>query len=119
MKTLSNILWMIFGGLINSLLWALFGVLWCITIIGIPLGKQCFKFAKLTLAPFGKEVTYKGDTVSTVANVFWIILTGIPMAIENAACGLTLCCTIIGIPLGIQYFKIAKFAFAPFGMEIS
>jgi predicted AlkP superfamily pyrophosphatase or phosphodiesterase len=55
----------------------------------------------------------------TVANVFWIILTGIPMAIENATCGLTLCCTVIGIPLGLQYFKIAKLAFAPFGMEVS
>lgn len=118
MKTLSNILWMIFGGLLNSLLWTLLGCLWCISIIGIPLGKQCFKFARLTLAPFGKEVTYEGGTASTVANVFWIILTGIPMAIENATCGLTLCATIIGIPLGLQYFKIAKLAFAPFGMEV-
>ena len=119
MKTVANIFWMIFGGLLNSLLWALLGCLWYITIIGIPLGKQCFKFARLTLAPFGKEVTYEGGAVSTVANVFWIVLTGIPMALENAACGLTLCCTIIGIPLGLQYFKIAKFAFAPFGMEVS
>lgn len=118
MKTLSNILWMIFGGLLNSLLWLLLGVLWYITIIGIPLGKQCFKFARLTLAPFGKEVTYEGGTASTVANVFWIVLTGIPMAIENATCGITLCATIIGIPLGLQYFKIAKLAFAPFGMEV-
>lgn len=118
MKTLANIIWMILGGLVNSLLWLLFGVLWSITIIGIPFGKQCFKFAKLTLAPFGKEVSYEGGTVSTVANIIWIIVTGIPMALENAVCGATLCLTIIGIPIGLQYFKIAKLAFAPFGMKI-
>lgn len=118
MKLLANILWMILGGLVNSLLWALFGFLWCITIVGIPLGKQCFKFARLTLAPFGKEVSYEGSAASTVLNVLWIVVTGIPMAIENAVCGLTLCVSIIGIPLGLQYFKIAKLAFAPFGMEV-
>ncbi|MGN0468728.1 MAG: YccF domain-containing protein [Acutalibacteraceae bacterium] len=119
MKTLANIFWMIFGGLINCLMWCVLGVLWCITIVGIPLGKQCFKFASLTLAPFGKEVKYNGGTVSTVANVFWIIFTGFPMAAENFLTGAILCCTIIAIPLGKQYFKIAKLSLAPFGAEIS
>ena len=118
MTLLANIFWMIFGGLINSLLWSVFGILWYITIVGIPLGKQCFRFARLTLAPFGKDVTYEGGTASTVANIFWIIFTGVPMALENAVLGVALCCTIIGIPLGLQYFKIAKFAFMPFGMNV-
>jgi len=33
-----------------------FGFLLCITIIGIPWGKQHFKMAALSLAPFGKDV---------------------------------------------------------------
>lgn len=52
-----NILWIIFGGLWAWLMHILFGLLLCITIIGIPFGKQHFKLARLSLAPFGKEVT--------------------------------------------------------------
>ena len=80
--------------------------------------KQCFKFAKLTFAPFGKEIVNDGGTASTVANIFWIILTGVPMAIDNFVFGAVLCCTIIGIPFGKQYFKIARLALAPFGVKI-
>ena len=53
MSTIGNILWFLFGGLIGGLAWVLAGCLWCITILGIPIGKQCFKMAKLSLMPFG------------------------------------------------------------------
>lgn len=56
MKTLGNILWIIFGGALNALLWLLMGLLWCVTIVGIPLGKQYFKIARLALAPFGVKI---------------------------------------------------------------
>lgn len=118
MKTLGNILWLILGGFASSLLWAFYGILWCITIIGIPLGKQCFKFAKLTFAPFGKEITDEAGAASTVANIFWIIFTGLPMAAENAVMGILLCITVVGIPFGRQYFKLARLSLAPFGKKI-
>ncbi len=51
-----NIIWLICGGLFAWFMHILFGVLLCITIIGIPFGKQHFKLAGLSLAPFGKEV---------------------------------------------------------------
>lgn len=51
-----NILWLIFGGLWAWLMHLFFGLLLCVTIIGIPFGKQHFKMAGLSLAPFGKEV---------------------------------------------------------------
>ena len=60
MSTIGNILWFLFGGLIGGLAWVLAGCLWCITIIGIPVGLQCFKFASLAFFPFGKEVVYGG-----------------------------------------------------------
>ncbi len=56
MSTIGNILWFLFGGLIGGLAWVLAGCLWCITILGIPIGKQCFKMAKLSLMPFGASV---------------------------------------------------------------
>ncbi len=98
--------------------WLLAGVLWCITIVGIPLGTQCFKFASLSFFPFGKEVEYGGGVGSLLLNVLWLILTGIPMAVGSAVMGCVLCVTIIGIPFGLQHFKIAKLALMPFGARI-
>ncbi len=60
MGCLGNLLWFICGGFLSGLSWLFLGCLWCITIIGIPIGKQCFKFAELSFFPFGKEVSYGG-----------------------------------------------------------
>ena len=57
MSLIGNIIWIIAGGLISSITWLLSGILWCITIIGIPWGKQYFKIAAVTFMPFGAEIT--------------------------------------------------------------
>ena len=72
----------------------------------------------MAFAPFGKSIEYGGGVPSVLANVIWIIFFGIPMAFGNAALGCAFCVTIIGIPFGIQYFKIAKLALAPFGAKV-
>lgn len=118
MGCLGNLLWLIFGGLVSALSWAVAGCLWCITIIGIPVGMQCFKFASLSLCPFGKEVRYGGGAVSLILNIIWLIVSGIPLALEHAVMGCLLCLTIIGIPFGMQYFKLAKLALMPFGSDV-
>ena len=73
LQTLGNILWFLFGGLAGGLAWALAGCLWCVTIVGIPIGLHCFKLAGLAFFPFGREVVYGGGGVSFIANVFWIL----------------------------------------------
>ncbi len=118
MNLLGNILWIIFGGFFSGLSWLVSGILWCITIIGIPYGRQCFKFASMSFAPFGKEVTYGGGTPSFIANIIWLIFFGLPMALENIVFGCLWCITIIGIPFGLQFFKIAKLSLMPFGSKI-
>lgn len=118
MSILGNILWIICGGLISGLSWLLAGLLWCISIIGIPYGLQCFKFASLSFAPFGKEVEYGGGVPSLIANIIWVIFFGIPMAIEHITLGIILCITIIGIPFGLQFFKLAKLSLMPFGTSV-
>lgn len=118
MGCLGNILWFIFGGFITGISWLLVGILWCITIIGIPIGIQCFKLAGLSFFPFGKEVKYGGGAGSFLLNILWIIFSGLLLAIESAVFGLLLCITIIGIPFGLQHFKIAKLALMPFGATI-
>lgn len=118
MKTIGNILWFIFGGLISGLSWVFWGALWCITIIGIPYGVQCFKFATLSFWPFGREVRYQGGAVSCLVNVLWFFFGGLMMAIINAVFGLLWCVTIVGIPFGLQFFKIARLSLAPFGSQV-
>ena len=118
MSIFGNILWFIFGGFFSGLSWILSGIIWYITIIGIPIGNQCFKFASLSFAPFGKEIVYNGGTISFLANVIWVLFFGIPMALENFIFGCLWCITIIGIPIGMQFFKIAKLSLAPFGAKI-
>lgn len=118
MRLFGNILWFVFGGLITGVLWGILGCLWCVTIIGIPLGKQCFKFAALSFSPFGKDIEYGGGAFSVLANIIWLMTTGIPMAIYNFVLGCLLCITIVGIPFGKQYFKFAKLSLLPFGATI-
>ena len=118
MRFLGNVLWFIFGGLMSALLWVIAGGIWCITIVGIPWGIQCFKFATLSLWPFGKEVVYGGGAVSFLVNVIWVIFFGIWMALSHLLIGCLWCITIVGIPFGLQFFKLAKLSLAPFGAEI-
>lgn len=118
MKLLGNILWFILGGFLFALGWFLIGLLLCITIIGIPFGKQCFKAAKLTLAPFGKEVTSNFDA-HPIANILWLIFVGWEMTIGYMITGIILCVTIIGIPFGLQWFKMGILALLPFGAKIT
>lgn len=58
LSTLCNIIWILTGGLYTAVVHIVFGLLLCITIIGIPFGRQHFKLAGLSLAPFGKDVVY-------------------------------------------------------------
>ena len=118
MTLLGNLLWLIFGGLLSAFGWFVSGLIWCLTVVGIPWGLQCFKFAKLSLAPFGKDVIPGGGAPSLIANVIWLLISGIPMALDHVLTGLALCLTIVGIPFGLQHFKMASLALSPFGAEV-
>lgn len=119
MSLIGNVLWILLGGILGALLWAVAGILCCLTLIGIPLGLQCFKIASLTLAPFGKTIVLGNmGAVSLLANILWIMLLGWELCLFHAAIGLLLCITIIGIPFGKQHFKLAGLALLPFGARI-
>lgn len=118
MGCLGNLLWFLCGGALSGLGWCLAGVLWCITVVGIPVGMQCFKFAALSFFPFGKEVRYDGGAGSFLLNIVWLLVSGLALALEHLAFGLVLCATIIGIPFGLQHFKLAKLALMPFGASV-
>lgn len=122
MKLIGNLIWVLFGGLLLAIEYAILGLIWCITIIGIPFGIQLFKCASLALWPFGREVRYKQQSsgcLSTGMNLIWILLGGLLLALEHGIIGLIFCITIIGIPFGKQHFKLAAIALTPFGREIA
>ena len=122
MKFLGNILWFLLGGFIVSIYYFIVGLLFCITIIGIPFGLQLIKLAGFALWPFGHNIepdTNDGGCLSIIMNVIWILLGGIEIAMLHLTFGVVLCVTIIGIPFGIQHFKMALLALIPFGKRIS
>ena len=122
MKFIGNILWLLLGGIIISFYYAVVGLLFCITIIGIPFGLQLFKIAGLALWPFGHEVVAgPNDTgcLAVIMNIIWIIFGGIEIALLHLGFGIACCLTIVGIPFGLQHFKMMLLAFVPFGKQIA
>ncbi len=117
-RTIGNILWFLFGGLIGGIAWSVIGLLWCVTIIGIPVGKQCFKMAKLAFFPFGKDVRYGGGGFSFIVNIIWIVFCGWELALGYVALAIAWCVTIVGIPVGVQCMKLAKLSLMPFGARV-
>ena len=121
MNFLGNLLWILLGGLFVSLYYVLMGLAFCITIIGIPFGVQLFKIAGFALYPFGRQVvpgTNDGGCLSIIMNIIWIIFGGIEIALAHVVLGILFCITIIGIPFGVQNFKMALLALTPFGKQI-
>lgn len=122
MKFLGNILWLVLGGFLVAIYYWIIGLLTCITIIGIPFGVQLIKMGTFALWPFGHEVTSgpnDSGCLSIIMNVIWILVGGIEIALLHLAFGLFCCITIIGIPFGLQHFKMAFLALVPFGKQIS
>lgn len=121
MKFLGNIIWLVVGGLLIALIYYLVGLIMCVTIIGIPFGVQLFMLGTYALWPFGHEVEFKpGEPgcLSTIMNLLWILLGCWEVAILHLVCGLLFCITIVGIPWGIQHFKMMVASIFPFGKVI-
>ena len=118
---LGNCIWITFGGFLSALIWFFIGVLLCLTIIGIPFGRECFKFARLNLAPFGKNLEYKEDNAfkcpQVIGNILWLPF-GVVLALIHMLTGAFYVCTIIGVPFGWEHWKLARLAIWPFGAVI-
>lgn len=121
MGCLMNILWLLFGGILTAVEYLISSLLLMITIVGIPFGMQTLKMASLALWPFGKEVrsgSRSDGCLYVLMNVLWILLGGIWICVSHLVFGAILCITIIGIPFGLQHFKLASVALMPFGKDI-
>jgi uncharacterized membrane protein YccF (DUF307 family) len=121
MKILGNIIWLLFGGIIIAIEYVIGSIILMVTIIGIPFGIQTLKLAGLALWPFGHDTrvhSRASGCLYILMNVLWLICGGICIAITHVIFGLFLCITIIGIPFGLQHFKLTALALTPFGRDI-
>nr|WP_086940489.1 YccF domain-containing protein [Thaumasiovibrio occultus] len=128
MKTLGNLIWFIFGGIIMGLMWSLFGLIAFVTVVGIPWGRACFVMAGFSFFPFGREAIARNelsqkDDVGTgglglIGNIIWFIFAGLWLAIGHLSSAIICFITIIGIPFGIQHLKLAGISIAPIGKTV-
>ncbi len=120
MRTLLNIIWLVFGGIWLAIGYALAGVLFCVLIVTIPLGVASFRMASYALWPFGRAVVRKPDAGAgaVVLNVVWIVLAGWWLALGHVVTAVVQAITIIGIPLAIANLKMIPISLVPYGKQI-
>ena len=121
MSILGNIVWLVFGGIIIAIQYFIGSLFLFITIVGIPFGLQTLKMASLALWPFGRDTRVDvraSGCLYILMNVIWLLTGGIWIALSHAFFGVLLCITIIGIPFGMQHFKLTAIALSPFGRDI-
>jgi uncharacterized membrane protein YccF (DUF307 family) len=121
MNILGNLIWLIFGGIIIAIEYFIGSIILMVTIIGIPFGLETLKMGALAIWPFGRDTRVHpraSGCVYILMNVLWLICGGIWIALTHAMFGLLLCITIIGIPFGLQHFKLTAIALNPFGRDI-
>lgn len=132
MRFAGNVIWFIFGGAYTALLWLLGAAIFALSIVGLPLTRAAIEMAKLSAFPFGKDVVHvreldgKGltpttavtGTVGFVFNVLWMLTFGLALCLSYLVLGIIYCITIIGIPFGIQCFKLAGISLWPVGRRV-
>lgn len=120
MSLLGNIIWFILGGFLLGMWYIIVGLLFCITIIGIPFGYQLMKLGVMAMFPFGQTPVFEDSgmgCISMLFNVLWILIGGIELAVAHVLLALIFFVSIIGIPFGMQHIKLAKLALVPFGQN--
>ena len=121
MKLLLNLIWLLFGGLWSAIGCFTGGVALCLTIIGIPFGLQAFKIGLVVLWPFGTQIVDSesgSGCLSLILNLIWFVFGGLWVAIIHLVFGVLLCITVIGIPFGLQHFKLIPLVLMPFGKKV-
>jgi uncharacterized membrane protein YccF (DUF307 family) len=121
MSILGNLVWLIFGGIIIAIEYFIGSIILMVTIIGIPFGLQTLKMGALAIWPFGRDTRVHARAsgcLYILMNLLWLLCGGVWIALTHALFGLLLCITIIGIPFGLQHFKLTAVALNPFGRDI-
>jgi len=120
MRFLLNVIWLVFGGLLLALGYALISLVMFLLIVTIPFGLASLRIAGFCLWPFGRTIVQKptAGAASAIGNVLWIVLAGWWLALGHLITGIVQCVTIIGIPLGLANFKLIPISLTPLGRDV-
>ncbi len=128
MTLILNVLWFVLGGWVSGLAWLVSAILLAVTIVGLPWAQAAVRIGLFTFFPFGREVVPRHELtgredlgtgpLGLILNIVWFFLGGWYLALMHVLIGLLLMVTIIGIPFGLQHFKLAQIALAPIGKEV-
>lgn len=129
MTLVLNILWFVFGGFASGLAWFMGALAMTLSVVGLPWVPATLRIGVFSLAPFGLRVVDRAAVtgredlgsgpVGCALNVVWFLFAGWYIALAHLVIGALLCVTILGIPFGVQHFKLAGIALAPVGKEIA
>jgi len=119
-RFLLNVLWLVFGGLLLALGYAVAGLICFVLIVTIPFGIASFRMANYALWPFGRTLVPRpgAGVASAVGNVIWFIVAGWWLALGHILTAIAQAITIIGIPLAIANLKLVPVSLMPLGQEI-
>lgn len=120
MRTLLNVIWVVFGGFWLALGYFVAGIIACIFIITIPVGVASFRMARYVLWPFGKSVVRKpgAGAGSAIMNAIWFVVAGWWLALIHIGAALAQTVTIIGIANAWVSIKMIPVTCLPFGKQI-
>lgn len=132
MRFVGNVIWFVFGGAILALVWLMGAVVFAISIVGLPLTRAALEMAKMSAFPFGKTVVHVREldgkelfattaatgTIGFIFNILWAFTFGITLFFGYIIAGIFNCLTIIGIPFGLQAFKLAAISLWPVGRRV-
>ncbi|MEU7852696.1 YccF domain-containing protein [Nonomuraea sp. NPDC049141] len=120
MRTILNIIWLIFAGVWLAIGYTIAGIICCILIVTIPFGIASFRIAAYALWPFGRTVVRDPDAgaLSTIGNVIWLIFAGFWLAVGHVVTSIPLFLSVIGIPLGVANLKLIPVSLLPLGARI-
>lgn len=132
MRFAGNVIWFVLGGWYTALIWIIGGGIFALSIIGLPLTRAAIEMAKMSAWPFAKEVVHIREldrkqltaataatgTIGFIFNVIWACTFGITLFLAYLVAGVLCCLTLIGIPFGIQSFKLAGISFWPVGRRV-
>ncbi|MEE2997687.1 MAG: YccF domain-containing protein [Pseudomonadota bacterium] len=128
LRMVGNFIWFILAGFWLGLTWWILGVLMFVFIVTIPWGKAAFVLGQFSFLPFGRTVIKRSElsgekdigtgALGLIGNVIWFLLAGIWLAIVNIFYGVLCFITIIGIPFGVQCFKLAGASLFPIGKTV-
>ena len=99
-------------------------VVLAVTIVGLPWAAAAWRLGLYSFAPFGRVAIARTGLhvgrggLDVVLNIVWVVIAGWWLALHHLILGALQCLTLIGIPFGLQHFKLAGLSLAPVGAEV-